>query len=130
LGLRRRQAEADRLANLSVVLCSDRSIRLPPASIDLAFICDTYHHFEYPASTLASIHRALRPQGQLVVIDFERIPGQSRDWVLEHVRAGKAEFRSEIEAAGFEFAAQPEIRGFRENYLLRFRKKAITGNDR
>ena len=118
-----KQAEADKITNLSALLCSDRSVRLPPASVDLAFICDTYHHFEYPASTLASIHRALRPQGQLVVIDFERIPGQSRDWVLEHVRAGKAEFRAEIEAAGFEFAGETPIQGFHENYLLKFRKK-------
>jgi ubiquinone/menaquinone biosynthesis C-methylase UbiE len=124
-----KQADAERITNLSAVLCSQRSVRLPPESIDLAFVCDTYHHFEHPAATLASIHQALREQGQLIVIDFERVPGQSREWVLEHVRAGKAEFRAEIEAAGFEFAGQPEIKGFRENYLLRFKKKAGTGNN-
>jgi SAM-dependent methyltransferase len=117
------QAAADGVANLTAVRCSERSITLPPASIDLAYVCDTYHHFEYPQSTLASIQRALVDGGQLIVVDFERIPGQSRDWVLEHVRAGKAEFRAEIEAAGFAFVDEVKIAGFHENYLLRFKKR-------
>lgn len=31
----------------------------------------------------------------MVVIDFERIPGKSREWTLGHVRAGKEVFRKE-----------------------------------
>lgn len=85
-------------------------------------MCDTYHHFEYPRATLASIRRALRPGGRLVVIDFERIPGKTRPWLLSHVRAGKAVFRGEVEKAGFAFVREAEIEGFRENYFLLFRK--------
>jgi ubiquinone/menaquinone biosynthesis C-methylase UbiE len=92
--------------------------RLPADAIDLAFICDAYHHFEQPQVTLASIRRALRPGGMLVVVDFERIPGVSPDWILQHVRAGKDDFRREIEAAGFRFVE--EVKLMRENYFLRF----------
>ncbi len=101
--------------------CDERSLGLPPESIDLAFVCDTYHHFEYPRSVLASIAGALRPDGALVVVDFERIPGVSRPWVLDHVRADKAAFRAEIEAAGFVLEDEVEVPGLQENYLLRFR---------
>jgi len=118
-----KRAEADRIANMTAVLCSEQSINLPHDSIDLTFVCDTYHHFEYPKSTLASIHRALREGGQLVIVDFERVPGQSREWVIEHVRAGKAEVRGEIEAADFDFVEEAAIKGFQENYLLRFKKQ-------
>jgi hypothetical protein len=59
----------------------------------------------------------------LVVVDFERIPEQSREWVLDHVRAGKDATRGEIEAAGFSFVEEIEIPGFEENYLLVFKKK-------
>ncbi|MCC9607029.1 methyltransferase domain-containing protein [Blastopirellula sp. JC732] len=112
------------LNNITCVLGGERSIQLPADSVDLVFICDTYHHFEYPQSTLASIHQALRSDGTLVVIDFERIPGESRDWTLDHVRAGKETFRQEIEQAGFTLAEEPKIESFKENYFLRFRKKS------
>lgn len=109
--------------NMTPVLGGQNTVRLAPASIDLAFVCDTYHHFEFPMATLASIHRALRPKGTLVVIDFERVKGKSREFVLNHVRAGKATFRSEIEAAGFVLAAEVKVAGLEENYCLRFIKR-------
>ncbi len=34
--------------NVTGVLCQEDSVNLPPNSVDLVFICDTYHHFEYP----------------------------------------------------------------------------------
>lgn len=109
------------LSNVIGVVNDQRSINLPDSSIDLAFTSDTYHHFEYPQSTLRSIHRALRPDGEFVVIDFIRIPGVSSPWVLGHVRAGEEQVTREIEAAGFELI---ERLGFMQTqYFLRFRKR-------
>jgi len=118
-----RKSQEDKLRNVTSVLCSDRSVCLPPNSVDFAFICDTYHHFEYPQATLASIHRALKPGGTLVVIDFERIPGKSREFILGHVRDGKEVFRGEIVTAGFRFLEEVKIPEFKENYYLRFSKE-------
>lgn len=115
-------AETKGLLNVTPVLGGQDNVRLPPESIDAAFICDTYHHFEHPLASLASIQRALKHGGQLVVIDFERIPGVSREWTLGHVRAGKDVFRREIEQAGFEFVEEIPLEQFEENYFLRFRK--------
>ena len=108
--------------NLTAVLGSQRSVNLAPESIDLAFICDTYHHFEYPKSTMDSIPRALKDGGRLIVIDFERIPGESRDWIFGHVRAGKEVFRAEIQDAGFILEEEKKVDGLKENYFLMFRK--------
>lgn len=119
------KAREDRVTSITTVLCSDRSVKLPPESVDAAFVCDTYHHFEFPSLTLTSIHRALKPGGTLIVIDFERIPGKSREFILNHVRAGKDVFRGEIESAGFELIEEVDIPGFKENYFLRFSKKAV-----
>ena len=116
------RAQDEGLASVSVVLCTERSVELAPASVDVVFLCDTYHHVEYPSSVLWSIYRALRPGGRLVIVDFERIPGVSRDWILGHVRAGKETVLAEIEAAGFRFEDEPEIEGLEENYVLRFRR--------
>lgn len=116
------RATVDGIENLTTVLGTDVSIRLPPESVDLVFICDTYHHFEKPNQSLASIYRALKPGGRLVLIDFDRIPGKSRDFILGHVRAGKEVFQGEVIAAGFRFTDEVEVDGFEENYLLRFTK--------
>ncbi len=118
-----RTSAAVGLANVTAVLGRIDSVTLPPGSSDVAFLCDTYHHLEAVEPTLASIHQALRPGGRLVVVDFERIPGESRQWILDHTRAGKDEFRREIEAAGFSFVEEIEIPGFEENYFLKFKKK-------
>ncbi|QDT12986.1 class I SAM-dependent methyltransferase [Planctomycetes bacterium K23_9] len=110
--------------NITTVLCTSKSTMLPPSSVDLVYVCDTYHHFEFPAATLASIYRALKPGGRLVVIDFDRIEGKSRDWLITHVRAGKATFRDEIKSAGFSLKKDVDIESFDENYFLMFEKPA------
>lgn len=117
------KSQQDNVSNVTSVLCSDRSVCLPPESVDVVFICDTYHHFEFPQKTLASIHRALKPGGRLIMIDFERIPGRSREFLIGHVRAGKEVFQQEIVDAGFRFLDEVKMPQFEENYLLRFRKK-------
>ena len=122
------RAEEAGIKNVTPVLCTQSSVSLPPASIDVAFVCDTYHHFEHPAKTLASIHEALRPGGRLVIVDFEREQGVSSDWVLGHVRAGKDVVTAEIEAAGFKRLAEAEVKGLAENYLLVF-QKAPAGSE-
>jgi ubiquinone/menaquinone biosynthesis C-methylase UbiE len=118
----RRRAAQDKLHNAVVVAGTDRSVELAPGSVDLAFVCDTYHHFEHPAESLASIWRALRPGGRLVVIDFHREPGKSAAWILDHVRANKEVFRAEIEQAGFRFLRELTVPGVKENYLLVFER--------
>jgi predicted methyltransferase len=119
----RQRAEAAGWKQVVAVLGEERSVALPARSIDAAFVCDTYHHFEYPRTMLASLHAALRPGGRLHVVDFERIEGVSREWVLGHVRAGKEVVSAEIEAAGFELEREIDVPGLTENYLLSFRRR-------
>jgi ubiquinone/menaquinone biosynthesis C-methylase UbiE len=119
--LRQRARERD-FEQIEVVEGGERSARLDEASIDVAFLCDTYHHFEHPQAILASLHRALLPGGRLVVVDFEKIEGTSQEWVLDHVRAGKEEVSSEIVSAGFTKDRQLRIDGMTENYMLQFRR--------
>ncbi|MCB1863909.1 MAG: methyltransferase domain-containing protein [Chromatiales bacterium] len=109
------------ITNVRTVLNNPRSVELPEQSIDLAFVAATYHHFEYPQSTLASIRQALRPRGQLIVIDFRKAPGVSSPWVMQHVRGDQRQTVAEIEAAGFELVE--DLLLLRENFFLRFRPR-------
>lgn len=118
----RERFAAEEPTPVRVVEGTQNSVELPPSSIDLAFICDVYHHFESPQDSLASLLSAIRPGGSLVLIDFERIPGESPDWIFEHVRAGEEVFRAEIEAAGFVFTEEIQLEGLKNNYMLRFER--------
>lgn len=119
----RRLAEIARepgMGHVEALLGGERDAKLPPGAVDLVFTSDTYHHFEYPQEMLRSIHRALRPGGIFVVVDYERIPGVSGAWIMDHVRAGREQVIREIEAAGFRLVDQPAL--LKENYFLRFRR--------
>jgi ubiquinone/menaquinone biosynthesis C-methylase UbiE len=115
------RAKREGLEQVEVRLSKERSVDLPLLSIDTAFVCDTYHHLEYPQHVLFSLFNAIRPRGTLYVVDLERIPGTSRQWVLDHVRCDKRQVIGEVQQAGFEFEEDvPEH--LEENYILRFRR--------
>ncbi len=82
-------AREEKRSNIQTILCSEDSTKLPESTVDVAFICDTYHHFEFPLKTMSSLHAALKPGGRVIVIDFQRIEGKSNDWTMNHVRAGQ-----------------------------------------
>jgi len=116
--------EAAGLKNVVGVVCTEDSAKLPPDSIDLAYICDVYHHFEFPYKTMASIHQALRKDGRVVLVDFRREEGVSAEWIVKHVRAGQDVFNREIESCGFKLVEEPvELKkALKENYCIIFQK--------
>ena len=103
------------------VLGTQDGTNLPPGSIDVAFLCDVYHHLEHHDRTLASIHRALRPGGRLIIVEFDR-KADSSEFIRKHVRADQSTFRSEIGAAGFEPIPTPDAPKLAENFFAEFRK--------
>ncbi len=107
-----------KIENVEVILCPADSTGLPPQSIDLAFLCDVYHHLEFPQKTLASIRQALRPGGRLVVVEFHK-SGKMKD----HVRADQETFTQEIVAAGFHLSDSLPLG--EKQYLLRFQKSGL-----
>jgi ubiquinone/menaquinone biosynthesis C-methylase UbiE len=124
----KKTAKEQRLNNIATIKATDVSSELPANSCDLVFICDTYHHFEYPHRTMTTIHKALKPGGRLIVIDFHRIPGKSREFVLGHVRAGQEVFEKEIIESGFKKVGEDKEL-LKENYLVRFEKAAKSSRN-
>jgi len=103
-------------------LSKEDSIDLPAGSVDVVFISDAYHHFENYEAMLRSIHRALKPGGKLVVAEFDRVAGKSPDFVLEHIRASKEQFTSEIEAAGFRMTADVTMDAMQSTFVRHFER--------
>jgi ubiquinone/menaquinone biosynthesis C-methylase UbiE len=116
-------AQEEHIANLKAVLGDPHSPKLAPNSVDAICIIDSYHHFEFPTDMLHEISTALRPDGILMLIDFKRIDGVSRSYILNMVRAGEGTFTDEFLNAGFELVDRRDDM-FPENYLLKFKHRA------
>ncbi|OJW18704.1 MAG: hypothetical protein BGO49_23575 [Planctomycetales bacterium 71-10] len=118
-----KESEKRGQAQVKTVLGAQNGTNLEPASVDIVFLSDVYHHFEDHEAMLTSIRKALKPGGTLILIEFDRVEGKSSEFVLKHVRAGRDQFRKEIEAAGFDPAEGPKP-DLEENFFARFRKPA------
>jgi ubiquinone/menaquinone biosynthesis C-methylase UbiE len=115
------KCDEDGLKNVKTVLCDQTTCGLEPNSVDVVFICDTYHHFEFPYKTMRSIRKALKPDGVVVLVEFDRVEGESSEWILNHVRADRKTFSNEIELAGFEEVEMIDDI-FKTSYLKRYKK--------
>lgn len=104
--------------NITTLKAKPRTANLPSNSVDIIFLCDVFHHIEYPMTYLTSLRAALRPNGRLILIDYIADSDTTSDFMLNHIRATPTEFRAEIEAAGFVF--ETEHGGLEENFFFVF----------
>jgi ubiquinone/menaquinone biosynthesis C-methylase UbiE len=115
------RAKAAGLSNTRILLSKPGDTLLEPGSVDLVVVIDAYHHFDPPGAMNASMYRALKPGGRLVVVDFDRT-ADSPKWVKSHVRADRATFAREIERAGFRFEKDLAVPGLDGHFVAQFRK--------
>jgi ubiquinone/menaquinone biosynthesis C-methylase UbiE len=108
---------------LTPVLGTFDSSMLPPDSVDIVFLCSTYHHFGHPERNLASIHRALKPGGRVVLIDFDRERAKA-PFAREHARAPKEVYFAEFEKAGLTRLATKTGPKMADNFYAEFTKPA------
>ncbi len=57
---------------------------LKPQSVDVIFICNTYHHIEDSVNYLKKLSKALKPTGRIVIVDFYKKPLPVGPQPLEH----------------------------------------------
>jgi predicted methyltransferase len=117
-----RRAAAAGLSNVQARLSQQTDVDLPAGSVDVLYVCDTYHHFEDTRAILKTIATALKPGGQFVVVDYHRIEGKTRPFLMKHIRANQETFAAEIEGAGFVRLKAPPAPFLSENYLMVFRR--------
>jgi ubiquinone/menaquinone biosynthesis C-methylase UbiE len=97
------------LSNVSFVKGTDTDPNLPEGRVDIAMALDVYHHFDYPEKMLAAIHKALKPGGRLVVIEYYKRPdSMSNGRALTHIRLDMPDAIKEIEANHFHLVMERE----------------------
>ena len=89
----------ERIANVTLVQGAVDDPKLPLASLDLVLMVDVYHELSEPQKMLRAIRAALKPTGQLVLLEYRKedpmVPIR-----FEH-KMSVAEAKLEVEAEGF-----------------------------
>jgi protein-L-isoaspartate O-methyltransferase len=91
--------ESKKLRNIETILGSDKSISLPKDSVDKILMVDVYHEFNFPKEMIASIKNALKPNGQLFLIEYR---GEDSKVPIKKIhKMTEKQAIKELEAAGF-----------------------------
>lgn len=112
----RRRAAAAGINNIATVLAEPADPRLAPASLDLVFIADTWHHISRRVAYARRLRAALRPGGRLVIVDWA-----ARETPIGPPRAMRVSAEQvvrELKEAGFRLLARPPLLPYQ--YLLVF----------
>ncbi len=56
--------------NVTVVKGTEVSTNLPDGSVDVAIMVDVYHELAYPKQLLAALHKCLKPNGKLLLLEY------------------------------------------------------------
>jgi ubiquinone/menaquinone biosynthesis C-methylase UbiE len=70
LSLLEKRAKAAQVENIEPILGSVIDPQLPDESCDLILLVDVYHEFSHPEHMLKAMRKALKPTGQIVLVEF------------------------------------------------------------
>ncbi len=101
LNERLRDAAVD---NVRTVLARPEDPLLADGSVDRIFICDTWHHIPGHPAYLERLRKALRPGGQVVIIDFQK--KESPVGAPMEMRVAREDVLKEFQQAGFRLAKE------------------------
>ncbi len=91
--------EENDVNNITTIKGSAKSVNLPENAIDKILLVDVYHEFDYPSEMLATIKKALRPEGKVFLIEYR---GEDADVPIKRLhKMTEAQAVKEFKAAGF-----------------------------
>jgi len=62
--------EFSEIKNIETILGTEKSVQLPKNSVDKILMVDVYHEFSFPVEMITSMKNALKPNGQLFLIEY------------------------------------------------------------
>jgi ubiquinone/menaquinone biosynthesis C-methylase UbiE len=109
LAMARQTAENKGLANVTFIKGTTTDPNLPEGGVDIVLVLDAYHHFDYPEKMLAAIHKSLRPDGRLVIVEYyKRETAMPNGRALTHIRLDMPDVIKEVEANHFHLIEEKE----------------------
>lgn len=98
-----KRAKKERLNNIKTILSKPDDPLLLESSIDLIFICDTYHHIEGRDNYLKILKKVLKKNGRLAIVDFHVVDTPVGPPL--NIRISKDKIMGEVLKAGFKLEA-------------------------
>lgn len=120
------RVKAEGLTQVSTVLSTERTIELADASVDMIFTSDTYHHFYYYQDMLSSIYKALKKNGEFIVVEYDISKEGIPDFMIGHVGNTPEQITQQILDNNFELVEDFTLPGMTETFMRRFRKNNAT----
>jgi ubiquinone/menaquinone biosynthesis C-methylase UbiE len=102
LDLMMARAHAAGVKNVKPVLAGEKETNLAPGSCDIVLMVDVYHEVSWPAEVLASVKRALKEGGKLVLVEY-RLEDPEVPIKPVH-KMTRAQMDREMKAGGFKVA--------------------------
>lgn len=94
----RKSKENTKVKNVKIIKGGDKNVNLQENSVDKVLLVDVYHEFNYPIEMIASIKKALRPEGKLFLIEYR---GEDDSVPIKKVhKMTEEQAVKEMEAAG------------------------------
>jgi len=62
--------EFRKVENIKTILGTEKTVELPKNSVDKILMVDVYHEFSFPVEMINSIKNALKPNGELFLIEY------------------------------------------------------------
>jgi ubiquinone/menaquinone biosynthesis C-methylase UbiE len=105
----KQMAEEQKLENITFIKGSETDPHLPEGQVDMELVLDAYHHFDYPEKMLANLHKALKPDGKLVIVEYyKRESAMPNGRALTHIRLDMPDVIKEVEANHFHLIMEKE----------------------
>ena len=91
--------ETSKIKNIKTILGSEESVYLPENSVDKILMVDVYHEFSFPIEMITSIKSALKPEGELFLIEYR---AEDRNVPIKKIhKMSEKQAVKEMNAAGF-----------------------------
>ena len=91
--------ESSKTKNIETILGSEKSVHLADNSVDKILMVDVYHEFKFPIEMIASVKNALKPDGELFLIEYKA--EDSNVPIKKIHKMSEKQAVKEMEAAGF-----------------------------
>jgi ubiquinone/menaquinone biosynthesis C-methylase UbiE len=120
LAMLQAQLDEQGIANVEPVLGAPDDPHLPPNTLDLVLMVDAYHEFAYPRETMAGVVEALKPGGQVVLVEYR---AENPMVMIKRLhKMSIAQVRREMAAVGLRWIKTDDR--LPEQHLLFFQKPA------